>query len=458
MANPDTSENTESTGITRGTRTYTRTRTQVAAGGRGRLARSLIQARSWLARVWGVIKRAWTAVAAVVTQAGWLVVAWAIIGTAAGLLLGWDELLIGGVVGVVLLLVAVAFLIGSEPHKVEFSLEQDAVVAGEHVDGWVTVTNVAARIAWPSRIELPIGESVSELYVPVLRQGQSHTIRVALPTERRGVISVGPAVNARQDPLRLVRREFKWSDVYTLYVHPKTVAVPSSQQGFVRDLEGSATRVLTNEDISFHAVREYAPGDARRHMHWKSTAKTGTLMVRQFEQTRRSTMALILDRHRDSYATEQEFEDAVSAHASLVVRAIRDGREIAAFTSGHVPRYARASVRSLQRMRTVTPRAFLDDSSGIEGSVETMLLGPLSRMVADSARGVSVAIIVTGSLASLSTIAAATLSFPSEVAVAAIVADEGHEPEMFGFGRVQVVTIGLLEDLRQLMARGVARQ
>ena len=46
--------------------------------------------------------------------------------------------------------------------------------------------------------------------------------------------------------------------------------------------------------MSFHAIREYAPGDSRRQIHWKSTAKTGQLMVRQYEESRRSRMAVVL--------------------------------------------------------------------------------------------------------------------------------------------------------------------
>ena len=42
------------------------------------------------------------------------------------------------------------------------------------------------------------------------------------------------------------------------------------------------------------ALREYQPGDDLRHVHWKSTAKTGRLMVRQYEESRRSRMAVVL--------------------------------------------------------------------------------------------------------------------------------------------------------------------
>lgn len=109
MSNPDHNDTTGSTGYTRGTRTHTRTHTQVASGGRGRLARVMIRALGWLNRVVGVIGRAWAAVAAVVTPAGWLALAWGIGGTTAGWLLGWDELLAGGVAGLVLLGVATLF-------------------------------------------------------------------------------------------------------------------------------------------------------------------------------------------------------------------------------------------------------------------------------------------------------------------------------------------------------------
>ncbi|MFX4505177.1 DUF58 domain-containing protein, partial [Acinetobacter baumannii] len=78
----------------------------------------------------------------------------------------------------------------------------------------------------------------------------------------------------------LLRREHAFDDVHDLFVHPRTVALPSTSAGLVRDLEGNATRRLVDADMSFHAIREYVPGDSRRQVHWKSTAKTGRLMVR----------------------------------------------------------------------------------------------------------------------------------------------------------------------------------
>src|SRR5690606_24062417 len=107
-------------------------------------------------------------------------------------------------------------------------------------------------------------------------------------------------------------------------------------------------------------------------VHWKSTAKTGTLMVRQFEETRRSTISLVLDLDELSYASEVEFEMAVSAVGSLAVRAIRDGRDVQVVVSGEVPEFARASVRSLRHLRVTTPRALLDELADVEAAPSVM--------------------------------------------------------------------------------------
>ena len=48
-------------------------------------------------------------------------------------------------------------------------------------------------------------------------------------------------------------------------------------------------------DLAFHALREYQPGDDRRYVHWRSSAKHGRLLVRQFLDTRRSHLAVVVD-------------------------------------------------------------------------------------------------------------------------------------------------------------------
>ncbi|MGO7984325.1 hypothetical protein ACC691_41585, partial [Rhizobium johnstonii] len=71
-----------------------------------------------------------------------------------------------------------------------------------------------------------------------------------IPTERRGVITIGPVRTVRGDPVGIVRRELTWAQRRELFVHPVTTAIPSVSTGFVRDLEGSPTRDLTASDVA----------------------------------------------------------------------------------------------------------------------------------------------------------------------------------------------------------------
>jgi len=419
--------------------------------------------RRWVAFGVGVVRaargvrsgiaRAWTAASSVITPAGWLVALWAVLGLALGLVLGWGEFLIGAGVAIVLLLLAAPFLLGREAYEVEFSLEHDAVVAGQAALGEIVVRSPHSRLALPGRIDIPVGDGLVNFHVPLLRKGHEHAERIVIPARRRGVLDVGPATTTRADPLHLLQREFRWADVKTLYIHPVTVAVPSTSQGFIRDLEGASTRTITSEDISFHAVREYANGDAQRHIHWKSTAKVGRLMIRQFDETRRSTLCLVLDLDHTSYASDDEFEIAVSAIGSLGVRALRDGRDVRTVVSGEVPEFAKASVHTLRQLRTTTPRALLDDLAGVASGAGVADLPAITRMVSEANADASLVFLVTGSTVPLARLKSAALAFGPDIAVAAVVCDPGAEPAIHAMGDTRVLTVALLDDLRQLLAR-----
>ena len=115
-----------------------------------------------------------------------------------------------------------------------------------------------------------------------------------VPTHRRAVIIAGPARSVRGDQLGLLRRSVEWSEPVELFVHPKTVRLHATAAGLVRDLEGQVSNRITNNDLAFHALRPYVPGDDRRYVHWRTSARIGQLMVRQFQETRRSQIVLAL--------------------------------------------------------------------------------------------------------------------------------------------------------------------
>ena len=92
-----------------------------------------------------------------------------------------------------------------------------------------------------------------------------------------------------------------WPIDEQVFVHPRTVRPSGALPGFVRDLEGEESTRRAASDLSFHTLREYVPGDDRRFIHWKSTARNGTLQVREFRETHRSLVAVVVSGNRGDF-------------------------------------------------------------------------------------------------------------------------------------------------------------
>ncbi len=74
--------------------------------------------------------------------------------------------------------------------------------------------------------------------------------------------------------------------------------------------------------MDLREVREYVPGDEVRHLHWKATAKTGQLMVRDYVDPNQPRFTTLLDTRQD-FMPASVFEDAVDLAASLLVSAVQ---------------------------------------------------------------------------------------------------------------------------------------
>lgn len=431
--------------------------TQLAPGGRsGRLVRAAVAVTSAARAVGDASRVAGSWAARTIRPAGALVALAATAGLVIGIVFGWTEWVVAGGISLVLLLLSIPFLFGARAYDVDLALTHERVVAGQGISGEITVRNDSRRIALPGRLDIPVGRGLVEFGVPLLRPGHTVSQPLEIPSLRRGIVPVGPATTVRSDPLGLLRREHSFDDVHEVFVHPRTVALPSTSAGLVRDLEGSPTRRLVDADMSFHAIREYAAGDSRRHIHWKSTAKTGRLMVRQYEETRRSRMAVVLGVAENEYLDDDEFELAVSTAASLGLRAVRDARDLDIVVGSEIPRVVRGRLRAIRHLPTISPRAMLDGFSGVERLESTMPIADVCRLTAEANERLSVAFLVVGSTVTLPRLQQAALTFPADTAVAAVICDERAHPRMRVLTGLSVLTVGTLDDLSGLLVRGAA--
>ena len=174
------------------------------------------------------------------------------------------------------------------------------------------------------RIVVPVGPRTVQLRLPFLAPFARHSEDIVLPALSRGVHAVGPVTYEKTDVVGLVSRRFELGTSRELFISPRVVELSVFAGGLTNDLDGATSQQLSMSDLAFHALREYVPGDDLRHVHWRSSAKAGELLVRQYHETRRGHVTVLLDHATSSYPRLRDFELAVSVATSIALRGLRD--------------------------------------------------------------------------------------------------------------------------------------
>jgi uncharacterized protein (DUF58 family) len=381
---------------------------------------------------WGACTSAGRAAIAVCV-ASWLI----------GLRLGWQELFLVTACCGIALLIAVAFVVGRPSLDIEIELDPSRVKAGESAAGRLVATNRSRARLRKLNVEVPVGQSLAGFEIPGLAVGASHDELFIVPTVRRSVITIGPARAVRSDPLGLLRRDAVEQTAAELFVHPVITPLESLAAGLQRDLEGQATRDLSSSDLAFHALRDYVAGDDRRHVHWRSTAKANKLVVRQYQDTRRLRLTLVVDGSSASYQTEEEFELAMSVAGSICVRAARDQQDVYLVAASHA--VAAASQRRL-----------LDTISRGTLAGQGQDLASLTSRAARKATDTSVLMLVTGSVIPFSALLHSTVYFGPDVKVMAIRIEPDAPPGITRSGDLTVLAVRTLDGLPALLSAAVS--
>lgn len=356
---------------------------------------------------WQRLRRRIAPYADMVSTLGWIVLGGALVLGGLGLARGWVEFRTLGLFLLLLALAAVAFTLGRWEYRAAIELGNRRVRIGDVALGQVTVRNVATRPATATTIELPVGRNVAAFAVPRLATEEAHEEVFRVPTRRRGVITIGPVRSVRADPLSLVLRQRTWTEPVELFVHPDTVLLDTRAVGFLKDVDGVATQNLSSSDVSFHALRDYVPGDDRRAIHWRTTARVGKLMVRQFEETMRSHLLILLSLDAADYADAADFELAVSVVGSLGQAAIREERQLSIHTSDGALEYP----SSIGLLDALCPLELRTGTAGLR-----VLAAEAARRVPDA----SVVSVVVGGVVEPAALRSAQLMLPAEAATFAL--------------------------------------
>jgi uncharacterized protein (DUF58 family) len=155
---------------------------------------------------------------------------------------------------------------------------------------------------------------------------------------QRGAWSFGPVRLLSGDMFGFAVREETVEQVDTLIVYPRIV--PLSALGLPSDRpfgEFRAMRRLAEDPLRLNGARDYVSGDTMRHVHWKATARRGTLQTKTFDAAANRPLALFLNVNTHEHAWEgydpDLQEDAITVAASLAHWAWEQGQAVGLFAN-----------------------------------------------------------------------------------------------------------------------------
>jgi len=215
------------------------------------------------------------------------------------------------------------------------------VCSGDLVVVKLAVTNRRRRLgSWALTVEEEIlgqaGDARGEVVRPEVffshvpaGETRQRSYRLRLPRRGRYRFAV-PKVSTRF-PFGLFARTIRSGSPATLTVYPRLGRLTRRWLTRHREwFEGTHRREQRYGRVSgdFYGVRPWRSGDSRRHIHWRSSARHGSLVVRQYEQHRNRDLAVLVDLWQPPAPRPEDRENvelAVSFAATVVADACRRG-------------------------------------------------------------------------------------------------------------------------------------
>ncbi|MBX6355376.1 MAG: DUF58 domain-containing protein [Micromonosporaceae bacterium] len=236
---------------------------------------------------------------------------------------GYPELAVLGTAAVTAAVIAVAHTVWQPRLRVARVADPDRVPRGDPSTVTLTVTNTSRLRSATLVADDQCGSRTVPVPVLRLRPRRETTATYQVPTDRRGVVPIGPLRVTRRDPLGLAAMTRTQGGTAQVWVYPRIHPLSAVPAGVVRSMDGRLDRV-PHGSITFDSLREYVVGDELRRVHWRTTARVGELMVREHLDTSLPRIVVLLDDRAASHPDPETFESACEAAASVVAAAVRE--------------------------------------------------------------------------------------------------------------------------------------
>ncbi|MFQ5410970.1 MAG: DUF58 domain-containing protein, partial [Phycisphaerae bacterium] len=221
----------------------------------------------------------------------------------------------------------------------------DVAVAGQVFVIRYAVTN---RRRWGSARSILIRDVLSrraplaspEAFVPILRPGETITLSTPVACHARGRLAFSRIMLATRSPFHLFNKWLLHDHRQEVIIFPALGRLITEIRAASRATDATGGTGATGHikgDEEYYGVREYRAGDNPRRIHWRRSARTGQLMIREMAQARGDQMWCVLDTRVDSGDSVQihRLESAISAAATLICDALEGGARIGLICNGH---------------------------------------------------------------------------------------------------------------------------
>ena len=179
---------------------------------------------------------------------------------------------------------------------------------------WFRLPDLQLRPLPPARRVDPILSS--PVYFPHVRSHRSESARVELKFPRRGRYAQSGLGLATRFPFSFLTKTRVIPFVRELIVLP-SVEETEEFLTILPTLRGEFEMFIAGRGYDLYRLREFAAGDAARHIDWKATARAQTVMVREFTREDERKLMIVFDNPAPGEVKSEEYESAIKLAASL---------------------------------------------------------------------------------------------------------------------------------------------
>ncbi|MDP8216414.1 MAG: DUF58 domain-containing protein [Candidatus Kaelpia imicola] len=173
-------------------------------------------------------------------------------------------------------------------------------------------------------------ENISGVELPIVRSLKNSEILeldYIMKIKARGVHNLESVQAESSFPLGLWRRVINFPSRSKITIYPEFYEVPQFAVSY-RGMRSEFANTSSNRPGmggNFLQIREYQYGDSLKNIHWRATARTGKLMVKELEKFTLSNLSIVLDSSSNmvlGLLEESNFEYAVKTAATIANKAL----------------------------------------------------------------------------------------------------------------------------------------